>query len=105
MTGTSHTWAATRALPAAAAETKTTPQRGERRRSSTGFGRAHPYFGEHAEYVHRTKQTRRSQVDHVLATYGLRANARAVCPILDYHIPNPTPSQPGVRAESRIGAA
>ena len=80
-------------------------QRGERRRSSTGFGRAHPYFGEYAEHVHRTQQSRRSQVDHVLATYGLRANARAVCPILDYHIPNPTPSHNqacALRVESEL---
>ena len=66
------------AEPAPAAQTKTNPQRGERRRSSTGFGRAHPYFGEYAEHVHPTQQSRRSQVDHVLATYTLACANRTV---------------------------
>ena len=94
-----------RALSAAAAQTKTSSQRGERRRSSTGFGRAHSYFGEYVEHVHRTQQSRRSQVDHVLATCSLRVNAHAIGPILDYHIPNLTLSHNQVcamRVESEL---
>ena len=50
-------------------------QRGERWHSSTGVGRAHPYFGQCVEHVHPTQQSRQSQVDHVLATYTFgRAN-------------------------------
>ena len=36
-------------------------QRGERWHSSTGVGRAHPYFGQCVEHVHPTQQSRRSQ--------------------------------------------